>query len=174
VVLLTAYSETGAMGLIVNRPSLTPLSRYFPTLEGKAGSSPIYEGGPVSRSGALALVRSRTKPQPDARPVLQSTYLVASKDLLEKLLNAGSTGERLRVYAGYAGWGPKQLDGEVDAGAWHILRAGEAQVFDARPETLWQRLVRRATMRIAGNREARNGVRLLWVRHKPEPAVHTE
>jgi putative transcriptional regulator len=149
VVLLTAYSKTSAMGLILNRPTLTPLSRLFPTLEGKAGLAPIYEGGPVSLSGALALVQSKTKLEAGAQPVFQNTFLVSSKELLEKLVREPSAKDRVRVYAGYAGWGPGQLDREVEAGAWLIVRGMDGHVFDPNPDTLWQRLVKRATMRIA-------------------------
>jgi putative transcriptional regulator len=148
VVLLTSYGRSGAMGLIVNRRSQTPLSRIFPALSGKIRADLIHEGGPVSRSGALALVRSKTRPEPDSRPVVADVYLVASKGVLDKLLNGGSH-EDLRVYLGYAGWAPGQLEAEVEAGAWHLVRANEAGVFDGNPDTLWERLRRKATLRLA-------------------------
>jgi putative transcriptional regulator len=82
--------------------------------------------------------------------VVPNVYLVASKPLLAKLLNgSGSTAELVHVFLGYAGWGPGQLEAEVEAGAWHLIRANEASVFDASPDTLWDRLSKRATLRLA-------------------------
>ena len=55
----------------------------------------------------------------------------------------------IRVFAGYAGWGPGQLEAEVDAGAWHVERGVAATVFDDDPESLWPRLVRKLDTQIA-------------------------
>jgi putative transcriptional regulator len=49
----------------------------------------------------------------------------------------------LRVYAGYAGWGAGQLQAEIDEGAWYVVPAEPADVFDTDPEHLWRRVLRR-------------------------------
>src|SRR5438445_6293946 len=114
VVLLIEYSQEGAMGLIVNRETKVPLSRALQELKGTKGrSDPAYSGGPVETSAVLALIRSRAKPQ-DARRVLADVYLISTKALLEKTLAAGTDSSELRVYLGYAGWGPGQLQKEME------------------------------------------------------------
>jgi putative transcriptional regulator len=149
VVLLAQYGKTGAMGVIVNRPVEVPLSRLFPSLPRKVGEETLYAGGPVGRNGAVALLRSRNKPAGEAQPVLEDVYLITDRGLLEKALAAGASRESVRVYVGYAGWSPGQLDMEVAARAWHIAPATGALAFDAESKTLWRRMVRRANSRIA-------------------------
>jgi putative transcriptional regulator len=151
VVLLAQYGKTGAMGVIMNRPAEVPLSRLFPSIPKKAGEANLYAGGPVGRNGALGLLRSKSKPGGEAQPVLEDVYLVTEREMLEKALSAGAS-ESVRVYVGYAGWSPGQLEMEVAAGAWHIVAATAALAFDPETETLWRRMVRRANSRIARSR----------------------
>src|SRR5262249_60386753 len=58
-------------------------------------------------------------------------------------LVAGGIGS-FRVFAGYAGWGPGQLQEEIDEGAWYVLAAQPADVFDPEPEQLWRAVLRRS------------------------------
>lgn len=154
VVLVHRYDRTGAMGLIVNRRlDELPLTRVFPSLP--ASSRRGWEGGPVSRSGALALVRSTAKPDETAELVVGDVYLLNSRSALERALEKGPAEATLRVYLGYAGWGPRQLDGEVALGGWHIFPATVGEVFDAAPGTLWKRLIRRTELSIARALRAR-------------------
>jgi putative transcriptional regulator len=150
VVLLIDYGRTGAMGVIVNRRTEVPLSKLFPVLPAKARSMMAYEGGPVGRSGALGLVRASALALPDdnARSVVGDVYLVSAKESLDKALNAAAP-DAARVYLGYAGWAPGQLERERALGAWHAVPATPSLVFDPDPATLWKRLVRSATSRIA-------------------------
>lgn len=150
VVLLVQYGEAGAMGLVVNRPTRLPVSRVLREFRGAgARSDAAYSGGPVAPGGVLAMIRSRSKPE-EARHVFADVYLVSSKAQLQGALAAESGPERLRVYLGYAGWAPEQLENEVELGAWQIVRAEAAMVFDPQPETLWRRLIEQTEMRIAG------------------------
>ena len=50
----------------------------------------------------------------------------------------------LRVFAGYAGWGPGQVQAEIEEGAWYVLPAEPSDAFAAEPEQLWQTVLRRA------------------------------
>ena len=141
VVLLVHYDENGVVGLIVNRQTDVPLFRVFPNLdEVKGRSDPMYAGGPVERRAMLALIRTRSKSD-DSEPVAGEIRLISDKRLLEKRIAGGTDSSAFHVYAGYSGWTPKQLDGEVDAGAWLIFPGDVALVFDSRPESLWSRLV---------------------------------
>jgi putative transcriptional regulator len=150
VILLIRYDdEQGAMGLVVNRRTEVPLSRVFQDLKGAKGrADQAYSGGPVEPDNVLALLKSAAKPE-EAQRVFASVYLVSSKALLEKTLGDKAEPGVFHVYLGYAGWGPGQLEHEVELGAWHILPPDAASVFDSDPETVWPRLIKRTEMRIA-------------------------
>ncbi len=150
VILLIRYDEEqGAMGLVVNRWSDLPLSRVFHDLkDAKDRTDEAYMGGPVEPGNVLALLKSSTKPD-EAQRVFANVYLVSSKALLEKALADRAEPSVFHVYLGYAGWGPGQLEHEVELGAWHIMPPDVASVFDSDPETVWPRLIRRTELRIA-------------------------
>ena len=74
--------------------------------------------------------------------------MVASREALEAPIAAGAGPDRFRVYLGYAGWGPGQLERETLHGSWHVFQAETAVVFDPDPETLWQRQIRRTEERM--------------------------
>jgi putative transcriptional regulator len=152
VILLLRYDEDeGAMGLIVNRQTDLPLSRVFQDVkEAKGRSDQAYAGGPVEPDNVLALLKSSTKLQ-DAQRVFPGVYLIATKELLEKTIAEKAEASAFHVYLGYAGWGPGQLEHEMDLGGWHILPADAASVFDADPDAVWPRLIRRTELRIARN-----------------------
>ncbi len=146
VVLLADYNAQGAMGLIVNRPTKVTLARLLPGLEqapDKASSATVFFGGPVSPSGVLALLRSSTR-RPDSRRVVNDVYLVSTGDVLKETIAAGSGSERVRVYVGYAGWGPGQLEAETAEGSWHVLDGDGDVVFDPDPQSSWRRQIQRA------------------------------
>ncbi|MFN3323109.1 MAG: YqgE/AlgH family protein [Bryobacteraceae bacterium] len=151
VVLLTQYDEEAVMGLVINRPTRIPLSRVFEEVQdAKGGSDPIFSGGPVRTAGVLALHRSPTKVE-EAQRIFDDVYLVSTTRLLEKLLLAGPDRSVFRVYLGYAGWAPGQLEREVELGAWHIFPGDSAAVFHLEPESVWPRLIRRTETVIAGS-----------------------
>ena len=153
VILLMRYDdEQGAMGLIINRRSDVPVSRLLADLkEAKHRSDLVYLGGPVELSSVLALLRSANKPN-DSERVFGDVFLISSKALLQKTLLTKVDTEQFHVYVGYAGWGPGQLEHEVDLGAWHILSADAAEVFHSDPETVWPRLIRRTQLQIAATK----------------------
>ena len=143
VVLLAQYDKKGAMGLVINRPTRLPMSRVLegmPTA-GKRGD-PVFLGGPVTVTGVLALLRSRSKPD-RAQPVFQDVYLLNEAASLEKAIGENIPASKFRVYLGYAGWGAGQLEREIDLGAWHIFDADGDLVFDPDPRSVWDRLISR-------------------------------
>jgi len=148
VVLLVHLDEDGVVGLVVNRRTKLPVARALEDLKSAKGRPDLlYAGGPVGRSDVLALARSKAKIE-DADHVFGDVYLVNSAALLEKTM-AASTAETLHIYAGYAGWTPKQLEAEVEIGAWFIFAADAGTVFAANPESLWQHFISRTEERIA-------------------------
>ncbi|MDX1981582.1 MAG: YqgE/AlgH family protein [Bryobacteraceae bacterium] len=166
VVLLTRHGGPGAMGLIINRKTQATLSRLMEDLgpvkaESATGKDPLYLGGPVGRSGVLALLRAKTRPA-ESRLLFSDVYLLTGKDQLRNQILAATGADTFRVYLGYSGWGPGQLEREVETGAWHILKADAKLVFDADPDSVWMRLIRRMELRFAGL-----GLRG-WVREMPQ------
>lgn len=141
VVLLIDYGPEGAMGLIINRPATVTLAEVLPTVESLEGRTDrIYFGGPVQQDGLLILVRAEEPPE-ELEPIFGDVYAGGSARTLASLIVAGFDEKRLRGYAGYAGWGPGQLDGEVARGDWMILPAASSLVFDPAPTSIWKKLI---------------------------------
>ncbi len=147
VVLLIEYGPDGAMGLVINRPSNVKLSTVFPDVKAlKQRKDMVYVGGPVAGNQMLMLIRSNQTPAA-AKPVIDNVYMSASWEVLEGLIKKGSAEQPFRLYAGYAGWAPNQLDFERTRGDWHVLQADADSIFSLDPKALWQDLIRRATIK---------------------------
>jgi putative transcriptional regulator len=139
VILLVDFSRTGAAGLVVNRRSEVTLARVFPHLvPTPTTASHAFLGGPVGRTVATALVRTPDPPA-GARHVFDGVHFVASREALDALLASSAAPDRARVYLGYAGWGPGQLEEETRQGVWHVLDADVDAVFAEDPGSTWQR-----------------------------------
>ena len=137
VVLLVDYSKEGAMGLIINRSTDTPVDQALPDVKGLQGLPlMLYWGGPVSRERILILLRSE-KPPEGARSVFDDIYVTWSHDALVETLKKQDPDRTLRVYSGFAGWGPGQLDREVGRGDWIISKADSEKVFTKDPSKIW-------------------------------------
>jgi putative transcriptional regulator len=150
VILLVHYTEDqGGVGLVVNRATDVPISRVFQDLkEAKSRTDPVYVGGPVELNSVLALLKTASKPENAVR-VFGDVYLISNKDLLKATLASGAEASVFHAYVGYAGWGPGQLEHEVDLGAWHIMAADAATVFHADPDSVWPRLIGRTETQVA-------------------------
>ncbi|MDH3685878.1 MAG: YqgE/AlgH family protein [Myxococcales bacterium] len=142
VILLLDHSSGGAVGLIVNRPLGAPLARWLPDVEAlRERQDEAWLGGPVAPTGLLLLIRS-AEPLEDAIPLTPGVQWSRSLTTLRALLS-GAASPPFRAYAGYAGWGPRQLEGELARGAWIVAPADQASVFPSEPASLWRRLLRR-------------------------------
>jgi len=149
VVLLVRYQEDSVLGLVVNRQTQIPISRVFPELKAAKGQTdPIYRGGPVERTAALALMRSGSKPE-EAEHVFASVSMITSRGLLEKMIAEKMHPSMFHIYLGYSGWTAQQLRGEVEHGAWYIFPGNPATVFDPDSDTVWSRMIRKTEERIA-------------------------
>lgn len=149
VVLLIQYGPGGAMGLIVNKPARVTLAEALPQVKALEGRQDrIFVGGPVEPEGLLLLLRAEAKPE-GFETVFQDVHLGGGAARLAELFASGVPAERIRGYAGYAGWGPGQLDNEIDRGDWGIVAALPSQVFDPAPETLWKKLMDQRRIRFA-------------------------
>jgi len=149
VILVVRYTQGGTVGLMLNRRTEVPVSRALEPLKGASGrSDPVYAGGPVELANVLALLRANVMPE-GAEHVTGKVYLVPTGELLEKTLAKRPDPADFRVYLGYCGWSPGQLENETSHGFWRVLNGSADIVFDSEPETLWSRLIERAEQRIA-------------------------
>ena len=147
VVLLIRYDAGGAMGLVVNRETPIQAAKLLPDISVLADrGGRAYVGGPVETYKIFLLLRADSRPA-GAVPVVDDVYFANNLDPIagQSAPEPGS----FRIYAGYAGWAPGQLDAELDRGAWSVLPGESEAVFDANPQGLWERLIRRTEFRIA-------------------------
>jgi putative transcriptional regulator len=147
VILLARYSRTGALGLMLQYKSDLSLQK-IPSLK-SAGkrTDPVFIGGPVELPSVLMLERSETEP-PTALPVTGNLYLLAADTAILSALHDRPASD-LRVFIGYSGWAPGQLENEVRHHGWYIFNYDETVVFDPHPETLWERMVEKTGQSIA-------------------------
>ena len=146
VVLVTQTEDSSTVGVIINRPSALKLSQLlsheFPTQNYR---DPIYVGGPVMRQAIVAVYRADAVPEAPAFHVLKDVYLTMHPDNIQKLLADAKA--RYRLYAGFSGWAPRQLESEFMRDGWYVLPADEATVFREKTDGLWDELVERAMRR---------------------------
>lgn len=152
VVLLIEHGPQGALGVIVNRPTEMRLSLLLPEIEDlEERTDTLHFGGPVARGHILVLLRAEGEPE-EARHVFADVYASASRELLEGLLGRGEPADRVRVFAGHAGWAPGQLEAEVARDDWLVLQADPETVFAPEPAEVWPRLIQRETDLLAEER----------------------
>ena len=146
VVVLAHYDNTGAVGLMIHYRSNVTIRRALAGIEGaEKRTDTLFVGGPVELEGVMALLRSDAPPA-DASRVAGKLYLVTSKQGIATALSEGRKASDLRIFLGYAGWGPGQLAREVRQGGWYIFDYDESLVFDEHPETLWKRLIEKTEL----------------------------
>ncbi|HEX5541319.1 MAG TPA: YqgE/AlgH family protein [Micromonospora sp.] len=143
VVLLIAHERTGALGVVLNRPTEVPVSAVLTAWDELAGEPAVlFEGGPVQPDAAICLGRMRGAVQEikGFQPISGAVGMVDLSVDVERLRDR-ITG--IRVFAGYSGWSPGQLEGEIAAGSWLVFDALPGDAFMERPDDLWQLVLRR-------------------------------
>jgi putative transcriptional regulator len=145
VVLLLAHSDEGALGVVLNRPSEMLVGSPLPGWASLAADPPVvFLGGPVSHESVICLANSSGHPSSTSAEGWQAvTETVGTLDLSLDPDAVSTRFRQLRVFAGYAGWAPGQLESEMDAGAWWVVQAEPGDVFSDAPERLWTRVLRR-------------------------------
>ena len=138
VVYMVEHDERGALGLVLNRPSDEDLPDQLDAWRDQlAAPGAVFTGGPVEPDTMIGV----------AHIVGDDPDWVGTVDLTRDPLTTGA--RRLRVFRGYAGWSPGQLDGELLAGAWIVLPAEPEDIFSAEPSELWRAVLRRQGGRLA-------------------------
>jgi putative transcriptional regulator len=139
VVLVLEHTSEGALGLVLNRPSETAASDVLPELSGVIGAEPVYVGGPVQPDAVIALAELPDTATGDGAVFGPIASIDAGTDPDELRTLA----QRVRVFAGYAGWGEGQLDAELEEEAWFTDPAHPDDVFEADAESLWRAVLER-------------------------------
>jgi putative transcriptional regulator len=162
VVLIVRHNDEGAMGMVVNRPASLTVREVWEKVSGSDCETDehLHVGGPCP--GPLMAIHERVD-LADLE-VTPSVYFTADPENIAQLI--GQQHLAVRFFAGYAGWGPGQLEKEIATGAWHVTPAASEQLFAA-DDSLWESLV-------AGERR-RPGwlIEALGIRHiPPEPSMN--
>jgi putative transcriptional regulator len=140
VILMTHFSALGATGLAINRPADIPLNDAFPDIQAlKSYQDPLYLGGPVHSEAVFVLMQTE-RPHAGMKRIKENIYFAAGINAISHGLPKSVKGEFARAYVGYAGWGPGQLENEIDRGDWLVVETDARIVFEEDPKLLWERL----------------------------------
>ncbi|WP_129337239.1 YqgE/AlgH family protein [Cellulomonas endophytica] len=141
VVLVLDHGPDGAFGVVVNHPLEVDVSTVLPGWQ-RFATAPgrLFQGGPVGLDSAIGVAAVPAgRAAPDGVDRIAGAFGLVDLDAEPASLALPG----LRIFAGYAGWGPGQLDGEVELGAWWVLDALPDDPFTPAPDDLWSRVVRR-------------------------------
>jgi putative transcriptional regulator len=159
VVLVLEHGDDGALGVVLNRPSDLHLAEPLPEWARAAAHPPVvFIGGPVSPSAAVCLARAGAPGAQGWAPLLGP---VGTLDLDRDPDEAIPGLDEIRVFAGYAGWGPGQLEGEIAGGGWFVVDADAADPLSPAPEHLWATVLRR-----------QKGTLALFAAYPPDPSLN--
>jgi putative transcriptional regulator len=141
VILLVRHGEDGSLGLVLNRPlEMTVREACDKVLETPCNAEgSLFQGGPCE--GPLMAIHTRRKSS--EQEVLPGLHFTTDREKMENLLEAG--GVRAKYFVGYSGWGPGQLEAEMETGSWITAPADAARVFDDNEEQ-WSRLMTELTL----------------------------
>ena len=152
VVLLLDHGDDGALGVVLNKPTHVPVEEILEPWQDQARLVPpavVFRGGPVSPDAVIGLARAawpQTATAADWRVVLTS---VGTVDLSippdDQPVELGGA----RLFSGYSGWAPDQLEAELAEGAWFVLDAVAADVFCVDADRLWHDVMRRQGGKLA-------------------------
>jgi putative transcriptional regulator len=157
VVLIVEHSDEGALGLVLNRPSETTVGEAVSELHQLLDlDDPLFVGGPVQPS-ALIVLAEFDQPDDAALIAFEDIGVLASGAHEDPALSV----RRGRAFVGHAGWGPGQLDDEVQRGDWILEPAHREDAFSGEPLELWPRVLTR-----------KGGSYALVARMPPDPSVN--
>ena len=138
VVLITHHDEEGAMGLVLSRPSGVAATEAVPALEGIPGAAdPVFVGGPVQPEAFMALAEFEDVEESAVLIFGDVGFMPAEAEPAELDVR------RVRLFAGYAGWGPGQLEAELGEPSWIVVGAEAGDPFADDPDELWRQVVHR-------------------------------
>jgi putative transcriptional regulator len=144
VVLVAHHDDDGAMGLVLSRPSDVPAADAVPALEGLPGAEgPVFVGGPVQPEAFMVLAEFDDVDEAAAPIVAGLGFMPADAEPDELSIR------RLRLFAGYSGWSPGQLEEELEELSWIVVDAVPDDAFAEDPDELWRSVLHRKGGRFA-------------------------
>jgi putative transcriptional regulator len=163
VVLLLDHGPDGALGVVLNRPTGLPVDEILDVWRDQALAAPpgvVFRGGPVSPDAVIGLARTEVVDVDDSlwRLVLDG---VGTVDLAVAPDEQPVPVVGVRMFAGYSGWSPDQLEDELAEGAWIVLDAVVADVFTPEADALWHDVLQRQGGKLA-----------LLAAYPPHPSVN--
>lgn len=146
VVYMVAHDSEGAMGFIINKRaeglSLGDILKDMPETVAKTGlvNLPVYVGGPVQNDRGFVL---HTSDYEKTHNTLSQELPIALTQSADVLVDAahGRGPEKMRLILGYAGWGPGQIEGELQDNAWLVCDANIAEIFTSQSDDLYEKCV---------------------------------
>lgn len=143
VVLMLHHDETGAQGVVLDRPTEAPVDRVLPGWgEHVTGPPTLFQGGPVGEDSALGVVSvPGTDPEPMGVRHLFGSIGLVDLDTPPPVVVPHLAG--LRIFAGYSGWSAGQLEGEVATHSWYVVDSEPADIFTTNPAELWRTVLAR-------------------------------
>lgn len=146
VVYMVAHDSEGAMGFIINKSaeglSLSDILKDMPETVAKTGlvNLPVYVGGPVQNDRGFVLHTSDYEKTQNSLSQELPIALTQSADVLVDAAH-GRGPEKMRLFLGYAGWGPGQIEGELQDNAWLVCDANIAEIFTSQSDDLYEKCV---------------------------------
>lgn len=142
VVLMIEHSDTGSLGLVLNRPSSVTLKDLSEgqglPLAAERRAEAVYVGGPVEPQRGFVL---HDNPEVEEKhELVPGLFLSVTLDALGPLLEEPE--HRIRFCLGYAGWGPNQVESEIASGAWLFTELAKEAVLGTDPSALWETTLR--------------------------------
>jgi putative transcriptional regulator len=148
VVLLLEHGEDGSLGLVLNRPGTVDLEEAVPEWQAFAAAPRVvFVGGPVSPEAVIALALGGSVGEGEGWvPVIGDLGTV---DLARRPSELPARIDAMRIFIGYAGWAPGQLQSELDRSAWFVVDFEIDDAFTEDPTSLWRAVLRRQPGRVA-------------------------
>jgi putative transcriptional regulator len=142
VVYMAEHTEDGAMGIVINRRAETTVSEAVPDLEWLAGDGDtrLWVGGPVSPASVIVLAEFEDPSR--AALIVEGDLGFVPAEIEDRDTFAAGV-RRVRIFVGHSGWGPGQLEAELEEDSWIIEPAQRGDVFTAEPGALWSQVLRR-------------------------------
>jgi putative transcriptional regulator len=138
VVLVAHHDDDGAMGLVLSRPSTVSAADAVPLLEGLPGSDePVFVGGPVQPEAFMVLAEFEDVDEA-AAPIMNGLGFMPADTAPDDL-----SIKRMRLFAGYSGWGAGQLEAELAEPSWIVVDAETDDAFAEDPDELWRAVLHR-------------------------------
>ncbi|HEY5252199.1 MAG TPA: YqgE/AlgH family protein [Acidimicrobiales bacterium] len=164
VVLMLDHGDDGALGVILNRPTGLPVDEILDAWSTEALAAPpgvVFRGGPVSPDAVIGLARTDADGPDETKQWRLVLDGVGTVDLAVAPDEQPVAVVGVRMFAGYAGWSPDQLEEELAEGAWIVVDALVADVFTSTAEVLWHDVLQRQGGKLA-----------LLAAYPPHPSVN--